>query len=901
VQAFGERGGPAAPKDTICTAAGRYTVFTDYVLLEYENDRCGLKEGAHAIEFDPGAATIVIDGKTYLGETGGLQTERLAPPLRESDMDAGLSPRLDPAYWEHISETDGWIPKSGIAPSDAIEWYFSDVSPAQWCTECFMSTQASFYKGLLDTIGKTSFDDWFVNHQADLRISIGGLVGSPFIRRRIESEAELKRGDWVYFQNWVTAQQCPQIANAQGENTIVQSETGTKSFIGLGVPDPGQPGVTGQQVLNVLDSYWRQTTCPKQQPLKMLYAPVTSAHPTYFANLPIPVGTLQDGIPVRSLSGARGSMRHFTFTVPPGALAFTVTTSLGSGECDLYLMRDRWASRSLYALSSRSDGTAETITVDENPEGTWYVLLDGRSHFPGVTLEVSFLSPVLLENDVPEKNVGGDPGSLRFYKFTVPPGQSSSAVSTKGGSGDCDPYVRAGAAASLSRYDYRPYLTGNKESVIIPNPVAGDWYVLLHGFSCYSGVTLRVKVGTARALVRVIVSGPAEVLENGTAEYVGIAYFTDGSSTQVTHARWWSEDSPYASMSSGIPGMLLAGSVPYDQPLTVTARFTYAGVTRTDFVAAVIRKTTPAAFPLQNKIALENLSGAAGNAVQYKITVPPGKSNLVVSTAGDQGNCDIYMKFGSPASTLAYDHAALTDGNEESALINAQPGDWYILLYGHFSYSGVRLNAVYSAVRLLKSVKVSGPSEIPEGTARNYGATAYFSDGSSIDVTAAASWSSSSSCASFSSSGSGLLLASDIAVDQRVRVTATYAYLGVSKSGTKTTLIRKAGDPPLVQEGEAKRRLSGLMDSETHFKLSVPPGESSLIISITGGSGNCDLYVKFGQAASTSNYDYHASRLEGNGESITVITPQSGDWHILLYGDSSYSGVTLSVGFEHLL
>lgn len=90
-------------------------------------------------------------------------------------------------------------------------------------------------------------------------------------------------------------------------------------------------------------------------------------------------------------------------------------------------------------------------------------------------------------------NLAGDSGSQTNFVVTVPAGKTSLQISTSGGTGDCDLYVRFGTPPTLSTWDYRPYLTGNNESVTISNPAAGNWYVMVHGYENYSGVTLRAK------------------------------------------------------------------------------------------------------------------------------------------------------------------------------------------------------------------------------------------------------------------------------------------------------------------------------------------------------------------------------------------------------------------------
>jgi Zn-dependent metalloprotease len=95
-----------------------------------------------------------------------------------------------------------------------------------------------------------------------------------------------------------------------------------------------------------------------------------------------------------------------------------------------------------------------------------------------------------LTNNQTVTGLSGATGSFTNYKITVPTGQTQLKITLSGGTGDADLYVKRGAQPTLTSYDYRPYLTGNNESVTVANPVAGDWYISLNGYASYSGASL---------------------------------------------------------------------------------------------------------------------------------------------------------------------------------------------------------------------------------------------------------------------------------------------------------------------------------------------------------------------------------------------------------------------------
>jgi hypothetical protein len=86
--------------------------------------------------------------------------------------------------------------------------------------------------------------------------------------------------------------------------------------------------------------------------------------------------------------------------------------------------------------------------------------------------------------------------------------------------------------------------------------------------------------------------------------------------------------------------------------------------------------------------------------------------------------------------------------------------------------------------------------------------------------------------------------------------------------------------------------LSGAAASEKHFKIDVPAGQTPLVIEISGGSGEADLYVKKGAKPTTSSWDYRPY-LTGNDEKVDIVDPSAATWYIMLYGRGAYSGVKL--------
>ncbi|GAA0852049.1 S8 family serine peptidase [Aliiglaciecola litoralis] len=81
------------------------------------------------------------------------------------------------------------------------------------------------------------------------------------------------------------------------------------------------------------------------------------------------------------------------------------------------------------------------------------------------------------------------------------------------------------------------------------------------------------------------------------------------------------------------------------------------------------------------------------------------------------------------------------------------------------------------------------------------------------------------------------------------------------------------------------------------YTWDVPAGVSTLTVSISGGSGDADLYMKLGSQPQTNSYDCRPYK-NGNNETCTFTNPGSGTWHIGIRAYSTFSGVTMNYSYE---
>jgi hypothetical protein len=98
-------------------------------------------------------------------------------------------------------------------------------------------------------------------------------------------------------------------------------------------------------------------------------------------------------------------------------------------------------------------------------------------------------------------------------------------------------------------------------------------------------------------------------------------------------------------------------------------------------------------------------------------------------------------------------------------------------------------------------------------------------------------------------------------------------------------------DPSVPLSGLADRRLGKFV----LWTLDVGAGAPPLTLSTSGGTGDVDLYVRFGAPPTTGQSDF-SSATPGNTESVTIAAPLKGTYYIGLYSRSPYKGVTLQTG-----
>ncbi len=338
---------------------------------------------------------------------------------------------------------------------------------------------------------------------------------------------------------------------------------------------------------------------------------------------------------------------------------------------------------------------------------------------------------------------------------------------------------------------------------------------------------------------------------------------------------------PSSTFNSGACGVETAATDLGLSAAAVTAAFTSVGVSCSGGGGG-----GSTGGPLTNGVSVTGINASTGSSVNYTLAVPAGATNLNFAMSGGSGDADLYVKFGSAPTDSSYDCRPYASGNNESCPIaSAQAGTYYVRLKAYSSFSGVSLTGSYTAPA----------SNLPPTANFSFTTNALvasFSDSStdSDGTIASRSWNFGDGGTSSSTNPSHTYAA---AGTYSVSLTVTDNG-GATNSQTKSvTVSGGGGGGNVLQNGVAVTSLTATTGNQLVYTMVVPAGASALKFVTTGGSGDGDLYVKFGSAPTTSSYDCR-SWASGNSETCNISTAQAGTYYVMVNAYSTFSGMSLT-------
>ncbi|MGH7464632.1 MAG: pre-peptidase C-terminal domain-containing protein, partial [Longimicrobiales bacterium] len=358
------------------------------------------------------------------------------------------------------------------------------------------------------------------------------------------------------------------------------------------------------------------------------------------------------------------------------------------------------------------DPVAVTTTMNGRAVSTWtlgpaagpqtvHASASGVSGAPlRFTANAASLDNVIpLENDIPISDVGASQGVDSYYRITVPPGAVRLSITTVGGTGDLDMFVRRSALPTTARFDCVSGSPTTTEACVMQAPAAGEWFVLLNAYSTYSGAELRahyILPGSLGVSVTGIPQGAnAAISITGPDNYIGSA---TGSTTltglvpgtyTITSANILHEDVVYTA-DPGNQQLTVAGGATTDAGvgysaatgglnLDITGLYITQAVQRTDGTVPLVagRDGLLRVFARSNAVNTETPAVRVrfyqNGTLLETHTIPAPAS--AVPIANDEGVLTSTWNLRLPASLIQPGLSVLADVDPTNAVAEASESD----------------------------------------------------------------------------------------------------------------------------------------------------------------------------------------------------------------------------------
>lgn len=124
-------------------------------------------------------------------------------------------------------------------------------------------------------------------------------------------------------------------------------------------------------------------------------------------------------------------------------------------------------------------------------------------------------------------------------------------------------------------------------------------------------------------------------------------------------------------------------------------------------------------------------------------------------------------------------------------------------------------------------------------------------------------------------------------------VTETVTDNGGATNSTSKSVTVSTTSGNVLTNGVPVTGLAAAKNAQLNYTMVVPSGATNLKFAISGGTGDADLYVKFGSAPTTSSYDCRPY-VTGNSETCTITPIQAGTYYVMLNAYAAFTGVTLT-------
>jgi PKD repeat protein len=288
---------------------------------------------------------------------------------------------------------------------------------------------------------------------------------------------------------------------------------------------------------------------------------------------------------------------------------------------------------------------------------------------------------------------------------------------------------------------------------------------------------------------------------------------------------------------------------------------------------------------LTKGVTVSGIGASTGSYAKFTLVVPSGATNLTFTMSGGTGDADMYMKAGSAPTDTVYDCRPYANGNAETCTVAAPvAGTYYVNLKAYSTFSGVSLKGDYST-------GASNTAPVANFSFTTSGLTATFTD-SSTDAQnniTSRSWNFGDGTTSTSTNPTKTYAA---AGTYTVTETVTDAGgLSSTKSASVTVSAPSCGGTVLCSGVGVALPSVATGGVSSNYTMTIAAGKT-VTFTISGGTGDADMYVRAGAAPTTTAYDCRPYTT-GNSETCSFTPTTATTYYVNVRAYSGYSGVTL--------
>jgi serine protease len=266
---------------------------------------------------------------------------------------------------------------------------------------------------------------------------------------------------------------------------------------------------------------------------------------------------------------------------------------------------------------------------------------------------------------------------------------------------------------------------------------------------------------------------------------------------------------------------------------------------------------------------------AAGNSSADAATEQPASCNnvITVSAVGPTGARATYSNFG-PVVDVAGPGGTAAAPATDNVLSTLNLGTTVQGAEGYAWYAGTSMASPHVAGIVALMQSASATPKTPAQVKQILENTAYANGGFPTG------------CSFASPCGAGV-------VDARAAVAVA--------SGAEPLPPNPPGPPPPppateIFNGQTITPIDVPRNEWVRYELIVPNGGTNLLFAMYGGTGDADIYVRYGNEPTTTAFDCRPFSF-GNNETCFFPAPRAGKWYVYLRGFSAATGVSLYTSF----